>query len=142
MAGFRSPTIISNVLSGSFSYRRTSKFCVAELSAKSTVRHSMLKIRLGAVPDTEVNTPQFPPGKLAQPLRPKSVRISSHTGKMVKSYGPMLGGAGRQFVTKPPGSFGTTKSRRPFELTFTLLNVWLYNVNGKGNVTGVSTSSP
>jgi hypothetical protein len=36
--------------------------------AKYTVRHSMLKIRLGAVPDTEVKTPQVPPGKAAQPL--------------------------------------------------------------------------
>ena len=36
----------------------------------STVRHSMLKIRLGAVPETEVKTPQVPPGKAAQPLRP------------------------------------------------------------------------
>jgi hypothetical protein len=59
---------------GSFSYNRTSWFCVALLSANSTVRHSMLKIRLGALPDTEVNTPQVPPGKLAQPARPKSVR--------------------------------------------------------------------
>src|SRR6266403_242172 len=107
--------ITSNFRLGSFSYRRTSKFCVAELSAKSTERHSMLKIRLGALPVTEVKTPHVPPGKLAQPLKPMSVRISSHAGKMVKSYGPMFGGAGRQFVTKPPGSFGTTKSSRPFE---------------------------
>src|SRR5206468_10004373 len=98
-------------------------FCVAVLSAKSTVRHSMLKIRLGALPVTEVNTPQFPPGKLAQPLRPKSVRMSSHRVKMVKSYGPIFGGAGRQAVTKPPGSFGMTKSRRPLELTFTATKI-------------------
>jgi hypothetical protein len=134
--------ITSNLSLGSFSYRRTSKFCVDELSANNTERHSMLNMRFGALPVTEVKTPHVPPGKLAQPLKPMSVRISSQAGKMVKSYGPMLGGAGRQFVTKPPGSFATTKSRRPFELTFTLLNVWLYNVNGKGNVTGVSTSSP
>ena len=42
--------------------------------ANNTVRHSMLNIRLGALPDTEVKIPQFPPGKLEQPLRPKSVR--------------------------------------------------------------------
>ena len=29
----------------------------------------MLNMRLGALPDTEVNTPQFPPGKLAQPAQ-------------------------------------------------------------------------
>jgi len=70
----RLPMITSNFRFGSFSYKRTSWFCVALLSANSTVRHSMLKIRLGALPDTDVNTPQFPPGKLEQPLRPKSVR--------------------------------------------------------------------
>src|SRR5882757_3580188 len=102
----------------------------------------MLNMRLGAVPDTEVKTPQFPPGKLEQPLRPKSVRMSCHTGKMVKSYGPMFGGAGRQAVTKPPGSFGTTKSMRPLELTFTLLKVWSYNWKENGKATTVSTSSP
>ena len=58
----------------------------------------MLKIRLGALPETEVKIPQFPPGKLAQPLRPKSVRRSCHTGKMVSHTGPMFGGAGRQAV--------------------------------------------
>jgi hypothetical protein len=68
------PMITSNFRFGLFSYKRTSWFCVALLSANSTVRHSMLKMRLGALPDTDVNTPQFPPGKLAQPLRPKSVR--------------------------------------------------------------------
>ena len=70
----RLPMITSNFRFGSFSYKRTSWFSVAVLSLNSTVRHSMLNIRLGAVPDTEVKTPQFPPGKLAQPLKPKSVR--------------------------------------------------------------------
>ena len=68
------PMITSNLRFGSFSYKRTSWFCVALLSANSTVRHSMLKIRFGALPDTEVKIPQFPPGKLEQPLKPKSVR--------------------------------------------------------------------
>src|SRR4029077_14031364 len=97
-------------------------------------------MRLGAVPDTEVNTPHVPPGKPVQPGS-TSVFKSSHTGKMVKSYGPMLGGAGRQLVMKPPGSFGTTKSRRPFELTFTVVKVLSYNVNGNGIVTAVLQSS-
>ena len=94
----RLPMITSNFRFGSFSYKRTSWFSVALLSLNNTVRHSILNIRLGALPDTEVKIPQFPPGKLAQPLRPKSVRWSCHTEKTVKSYGPTLGGAGRQFV--------------------------------------------
>jgi hypothetical protein len=67
------PKMKSNRLLGSFSYRRTSKFAVIELSLKYTVRHSMLKMRLGAVPDTEVNTPH-PDAKFEQPLKPISVR--------------------------------------------------------------------
>ena len=45
----------------------------------------MLKMRFGAVPETEVKIPQFPPGKLAQPGRGKSVsvRMSVHIPKMV-----------------------------------------------------------
>ena len=89
----------SNFRFGSFSYKRTSWFCVALLSLNKTVRHSMLNMRLGALPETDVKIPQFPPGKLAQPLRPRSVRWSVHTLKTVKSYGsPVegLGGGGRQ----------------------------------------------
>jgi hypothetical protein len=77
------PTITSNFRFGSPSYRRASKFAVAEVAAKYTARHSILKIRFGAVPETDVNTPQVPPGKFAQPLKPISVRMSCHTGKMV-----------------------------------------------------------
>ena len=36
--------------------------------------------------------------KFEQPLKSTSVCWSCHRPKMVKSYGPMLGGAGRQFV--------------------------------------------
>jgi hypothetical protein len=45
----------------------------------------MLKMRFGALPETDVKIPQFPPGKLAQPLRPTSVRWSSQTLKTLKS---------------------------------------------------------
>jgi len=34
---------------------------------KYTVRHSMLKIRFGALPVTEVKMPHAPPGKTEQP---------------------------------------------------------------------------
>jgi len=52
------PKITSNRwFSAGFSYRRTSKVCVADTSANSTVRHSMLKMRSGAVPETEVKMP-------------------------------------------------------------------------------------
>ena len=47
-----------------------------------------------SAPETEVKIPQFPPGKLAQPLKPISVRWSSQTLKMVKSYGPTDWAAG------------------------------------------------
>jgi hypothetical protein len=50
-------------------------------SAKYTVRHSILKIRLGAVPDTEVKIPQVPPGKAEQPVF-ASVRWSSQYGRI------------------------------------------------------------
>jgi hypothetical protein len=75
------PRITSNFWFGSFSYKRTSKFC-AELTAKeSTACHSMLKMRLGAVPETEVKTPQ--PFAQVEHAKPASVRISCQRGKMV-----------------------------------------------------------
>ena len=37
-----------------FSYRRNSKFSLELLLPNNTARHSMLKIRLGEVPDTDV----------------------------------------------------------------------------------------
>ena len=46
------------------------------------MRHSILKIRLGAVPDIDVKMPQVPPGKVEHPLF-ASVRWSSQYGKMV-----------------------------------------------------------
>ena len=55
----------------------------------------MLKMRLGALPDTEVKMPQ-PLAKLEQPSPTMSVRMSVHIPKMVKSYGHTFGGAGRQ----------------------------------------------
>ena len=48
-----------------------------DVVAKYTARHSILKIRLGAVPDTEVKIPQVPPGKAEQPGS-TSVFRSSH----------------------------------------------------------------
>lgn len=74
LPGCTVPKMKSKRLLGSFSYRRTSKFAVIVLSLKYTVRHSMLKMRLGALPETEVNTPHVPPGKFEQPLKPISVR--------------------------------------------------------------------
>src|SRR5262245_48719537 len=53
----------------------------------------------------------------------------------------MLGGAGKQAEAKPLGSFTVTKSSRPFELTFTPLNVWSYNENENGSEMNVSPSS-
>jgi hypothetical protein len=79
--------ITSNRPFGSFSYRRTSKFCGAVSSQYSTVRHSMFKMRFGALPVTDVKTPQVAPGKFAQPSKVASVRMSCHRGKMVLSYG-------------------------------------------------------
>jgi hypothetical protein len=86
-AGVSVPMITSNRPFGSFSYRRTSKFCGAPSSQYSVVRHSMLKMRLGALPVTEVKTPHVAPGKLAQPSEVASVTWSCHRAKMVLSYG-------------------------------------------------------
>src|SRR5262249_2902056 len=44
------------------SYSRTSKLARVVLAPKYTVRHSMLKMRLGAVPEVEVKMPHTPPG--------------------------------------------------------------------------------
>jgi hypothetical protein len=87
MGGVSVPMITSNRWFGSFSYRRTSKFCGAVSSVNSTVRHSMLKMRFGALPVTEVKTPHVPPGKLAQPEEVAEVTWSCHKPKMVLSYG-------------------------------------------------------
>ena len=100
----------------------------------------MLKIRFGATPVVDVKMPQ-PLAKVEQPDRPVSVIRSCHKPKIVLSYGPTFGGAGRQLVTYPPGSLSVTKSRRPFELALTVLYVWPYNVNGNGSATAVSQSS-
>jgi hypothetical protein len=56
----------------------------------------MSKIRLGALPSVVVKIPQ--PVQLLPPQLPGvlSVHWSVHVGKMVKSYGPTLGGGGRQ----------------------------------------------
>jgi hypothetical protein len=72
----------SNRLFGLFSYRRAWKFPLAVGVAKYTTRHSMLKMRLGAVPDTEVKIPHVPPGKPEQPDC-ASVRKSDQRGKTV-----------------------------------------------------------
>src|SRR4029077_20680896 len=112
MGGVSVPKITSNRWFGSFSYSRTSKFCGAFYSAYNTVRHSMLKMRFGALPVTEVKTPHLPPGKLAQPGADAEGSWSCHNGKMVVSYGsPLkyLGGDGRHPVMNPPGSFAFTK---------------------------------
>src|SRR5260370_8013284 len=103
---------------GGFSLKRPLKFSLDALLPKSTVRPSMLKIRLGVTPETEVKIPQVPPGKPEQPLKPISVRMSSHRPKMVKSYGQMLGDGGVQAVMNPPGPLTHPKSRRPWELEF------------------------
>src|SRR6267154_2435900 len=84
--GLSVPKITSNRPFGSFSYRRTSKFCGAVSSQYSTVRHSMLKIRLGALPVTEVKMPH-PLEKLSHPSPTTSERMSCHRGKTVFSYG-------------------------------------------------------
>jgi hypothetical protein len=76
------PKITSKRLSGLFSYRRTWKFAVAVGVLKYTARHSILKIRFGAEPDTEVKIPQVPPGKLAHPAC-ASVRKSLQGAKIV-----------------------------------------------------------
>ena len=88
---------MSNRLFGSFLYKRTSKFAVLVLMAKRTACHSMLNMRLGAVPEIEVKMPH-PFAQVEQPLKPVLVSRSCHKGKMVKSYGHRLTGAGRQLV--------------------------------------------
>jgi hypothetical protein len=54
----------------------------------------MLKIRLGAVPEIEVNMPH-PLAQVEQPV-PFPVYHSCHSAKIVKSYGQLLGIAGGQ----------------------------------------------
>src|SRR5215208_6739506 len=61
---------------GSPSYSLNSRLAAAP-PVKRTVRHSMLKIRLGAVPDTEVKIPHPPAGHV--PPTP-SVLMSSQYG--------------------------------------------------------------
>jgi hypothetical protein len=97
----------------------------------------MLKMRLGAVPDIEVKMPH-PFAHVEQPVAPVPVYHSCHSAKIVKSYGQLLGGAGRQLSVLSAGSLLHTKSSRPLEVTFTALKVWSYNVNGKGS--GISVS--
>jgi hypothetical protein len=96
----------------------------------------MLKMRLGAVPETEVNTPH-PLSHLEQPTEPGEVFQSCHSAKIVKSYGHAAGGAGRQLVVQQPGSLLHAKLSRPVALTVTALKVWSYNTNGNGKVISV-----
>jgi len=70
-----------------------------------------LKIRLGAVPDTEVKIPQAPPGKAAHPLC-ASVRWSSQYGKI--RYVRVV--SGRQVFVKI--ETGLTNWKVPLESTF------------------------
>src|SRR3954452_23630535 len=58
---------------------RISKLAVDAGVPKYTALHSMLKIRFGALPETDVYMPHVPPEKDAQPA-PVSVRRSSQNG--------------------------------------------------------------
>ena len=78
----RLPMITSNFRFGSFSYKRTSTSCGVLLVKLSSACHSMLKIRLGAVPEIEVKMPH-PLAQAEHPIRSISVSNSVHSGKMV-----------------------------------------------------------
>src|SRR6266576_3112173 len=106
---------------GSFSYNRTSKFPACESFSRSTTCHSMLKIRLGALPEIDVKMPH-PFAQVEQPVA-LPVYHSCQSAKMVKSYGQLLGGAGGQVSVSPAGSLLHTKSSRPLEVTFTAVKV-------------------
>jgi hypothetical protein len=58
----------------------SSKFARDVLGLKYTVRHSMLNIRFGALPVTDVKIPHAPPVYVEQPVL-ASVRRSSQCGK-------------------------------------------------------------
>jgi hypothetical protein len=74
-----------------FSYIRTSKISVGAsvaASVRETVRHSMLKIRSGALPETEVKIPQ--PVQLSPPQLPgvllgAQVRPQREDGEVIRS---------------------------------------------------------
>src|ERR1700688_175424 len=79
------------------SYNRNSKLAVWALLAKYTACHSMLRMRFGAVPDTDVKTPH-PFAQVEQPLKPVSVRRSSQYGKMAYE---LIVVDGRHSLVKP-----------------------------------------
>src|SRR5438045_1828043 len=64
------------------SYNRTSKLAVEPVALKYTARHSMLKMRLGALPDSDVNMPH-PPGNALHPVSAAIVSWSSQCAKIV-----------------------------------------------------------
>ena len=118
------------------SYKRSSKFARVVLAPKYTVLHSMLKIRLGAVPDTEVKTPQPTPPYVVQPVPTWSVRRSSHCG-MIGMLN-VAEGSGQAFVNRV---LLLTNCRLPLEEMLAVVKLWPYKVYGNGSVMGVVPSS-
>src|SRR5512147_1904409 len=98
---------------GLFSYRRISKF-TAVPPEKYTARHSMLKMRLGALPEVEVKTPHTPPGLPEQPAC-ASVRRSSHNPKIALLWGA----SGRQALVN--GEMALVNCSEPFDDTVALV---------------------
>ena len=92
----------------------------------------MLKMRLGAVPLTEVNMPQPPVGHV--PPTPSVLR-SSQYGKMVY----VMPVAGRQVLMYSEAPVG--KCALPLESRPTPVKVWSYSWKGKGSTTSVTQSS-
>ena len=80
----------------------------------------MLKIRLGAVPDTEVKMPQVPPGKAEHPLL-HQVRGHPSRGRLWSCEWPWQADVGK-------GRIGSRKLRISVGRHLMLLKVWSYKV--------------
>ena len=89
----------------------------------------MLKIRLGAVPETEVKIPH-PPVQVVP-----SVRRSSQCGCKL---GPCVAEGKQAFVN---AVFDVTNCRLPLEMAFTEVYDCPYRVNGKGMAMATEQSS-
>src|SRR5580765_2338152 len=96
------------------------------LPGKYCARHSMLNMRLGAVPLIDVNMPN--------PLLTKY--RSSQYGKIVKSW-PVHG---RHWLVKAVSV--VVNCALPLDDRLTLVKVWPYKVKGKGSAMVVTVSSP
>ena len=118
------------------SYKRSSKLARVVLAPKYTVLHSMLKMRLGAVPDIEVKTPQPTPPYAVQPVPTWSVRRSSHCGMIGMSN--VAEGSGQALVNR---ALLLTNWMLPLDEMLAPVKLCPYNVYGNGSVMAVVPSS-